>query len=352
MAKKTTYSPSQRDRMAAQWVVRERSDTFTKEDKRTLERWLRADTENADAYRRALRAWDLMGAAELLSSDRERSPQEETGPRVAPFHLPRRGGRISIWQAAAAAVVLVVVGVGLSYLLTGRPESPSDKPQVAQQAGEPGSFATAIGEIRTVALSQGSYATLNTASRITVHNTESGSAVRLAEGEAFFSVRPEQGNIFTVTAGEVTATVLGTEFSVRRFHDGVDVMLSSGKVRVERESDVVSVPALVLSDGQKVRWAPQKGFLDIQPFDPDTETAWTKGQLVFTNKPLGEVVEQVSRYLDATYVIKDRALAETLISGTFSLADPPAIIALLKAQYGLGEETSGGKIVLVKTVKE
>jgi transmembrane sensor len=65
-----------------------------------------------------------------------------------------------------------------------------------------------------------------------------------------------------------------------------------------------------------------------------TETSWTRGQLVFENQPLGEVVGELNRYSAQKMVIADASLDRLPISGTFKIGDADHFIHALEA-YGV-----------------
>ena len=66
-----------------------------------------------------------------------------------------------------------------------------------------------------------------------VEDTPGRVVVALARGGARFDVVPRAGRVFSVRAGAVTVTVLGTAFSVERVADRVGVTVTRGTVQVD-----------------------------------------------------------------------------------------------------------------------
>jgi transmembrane sensor len=66
-----------------------------------------------------------------------------------------------------------------------------------------------------------------------VENTPERITVALARGGGRFDVVPRPGRVFSVRAGEVTVTVLGTIFSVERVADRIGVTVTRGTVQVD-----------------------------------------------------------------------------------------------------------------------
>src|SRR5690606_30294323 len=92
-----------------------------------------------------------------------------------------------------------------------------------------------------IVLSDGSTIVVNASSRIRYpQQFPAGSRhVYLEEGEAFFTVAPSPASAFTVHAGDLRTTALGTSFNIRDYaHEHrITVALLSGKVQVDRTRD-------------------------------------------------------------------------------------------------------------------
>ncbi|WP_241117998.1 FecR family protein, partial [Achromobacter xylosoxidans] len=111
-------------------------------------------------------------------------------------------------------------------------------------------YRTQVGELRSVALPDGSRAELNSRSHIRVRFGEAERRVELVAGEALFSVEKNTGRPFVVDAGLGTAVVTGTRFDVRRDAEQVRVLVESGSVKVAGARDAAAVP---VGPGQGIR---------------------------------------------------------------------------------------------------
>ena len=118
---------------------------------------------------------------------------------------------------------MIVVTVGLVLLIVG--ESPVDSN---------GLYATAVGQQRLIALSDGSNVNLNTDSQIRVNFGEAYRDVYLLRGEAHFAVADDREVPFRVSAGSGRIRALGTAFSVYVRDGSVDVTVSEGTVRARK----------------------------------------------------------------------------------------------------------------------
>ncbi|HET6567294.1 MAG TPA: FecR domain-containing protein [Rhodothermales bacterium] len=206
---------------------------------------------------------------------------------------------------------------------------------------------TAQGEMRVVALADGSTVRLLGGSELTYAGSERSLAgerrVRL-EGRAYFEVVPGE-QVFTVETPTAVTTVLGTKFGVTARPEVTEVVLTTGHVALAPKSAPRRMVSL--EPGQMSRVA--EGALPTTPSDVDvTEAlAWT-GLFIFTDTPLREITSTLS---DAYGV--EVASTETLqgeeVTGTFERARPlqetlDALAATLGAKVE-GDATHGYRLI-------
>ncbi|KAF1047771.1 sigma-70 family RNA polymerase sigma factor [Xylophilus sp.] len=172
-------------------------------------------------------------------------------------------------------------------------------------------------------LPDGSRIELDAVSAAEVRYRAHGRAVELLRGAAFFAVVRDAARPFTVAAGPVTATVLGTRFGVERGMDGaVLVQVESGRVRVSRGAG----EAVELGAGQSLRVEPGRPW--PAPRADAAPALWRQGELAFEDRPLGEVLERLERY--AAFPLSADARAAALpVSGRWRIARAADWIAAL-----------------------
>ena len=181
------------DEAAALFVAR-RSEGLTPSEEQLLARWLTLDEANQRMLDGADRAWNWLGDGEdneILAEMRAHA--------LAPRPRAQLGWR---QLAAAAAVVLVVLGGAVRFAPKPAPTGPkTGRPIVLATTSI--SYVSAIGEVKTIALPDGSRMTLDADSAVVGRFGHAGRSVHLTRGRAFFAVAHDASRPFTVLAAAV-----------------------------------------------------------------------------------------------------------------------------------------------------
>ena len=321
--------------VAAAWFSRERSGEMAEADALALQAWLDADPAHRAAYAEIRQAW--AEAAAVRANPQVMAIRE----RWMASHARRRRFA-AVRLVAASLIVAVLAGAGaLGWQWAVGPKPLGDR-----------TFQTALGEQRVVTLPDGSEVTLNTGTVLRTRADKDSRLVYLEKGQAFFQVAKDAHHPFVVTAAGRTVTALGTAFDVRVDGGPFKVTLVEGKVRVEAAAPAmagaaagpssVKVQATEMVAGSQLT-APDDEQWKLTRANVIAETSWTRGQLVFEDRPLSEVVDELNRYSARKMVFADASLGRTPISGTFKVGDVDHFIHALEA-YGVarrGNSTTG-----------
>lgn len=283
--------------VAAAWVARVDTGKLPEEEQRALEAWLASDRRHRGAYARM----------QVISAHFNRAAALGQGFDARQFSVPARHSslRRALWAgggllAACLVAFAVFLGTPLQHYETGR------------------------GEIRNVALDDGSVLRLNTATQVDVNISSERRRVQLLEGEALFDVAKDPTRPFVVEAAGTLVRAVGTSFTVR--------LLPGGQVKVLVREGVVEVSGRDVSAAEPIRLAAnnrfQSGGSEVSSVKviSDTELAddlaWQSGMISLDGISLSEAVREFSRYSDTHIVIDDPAIAELTVSGRFAAADP------------------------------
>ena len=205
-------------------------------------------------------------------------------------------------------------------------------------------YATAVGERVPITLADGSRIHLNTHSALAVDFGSAARYVRLLRGEAWFEVSSDAARPFTVETPQGSVRVTGTSFGVRRDDGAMLVKLTEGDVQLSLPGSAETVG---LAAGQQARLSAE-GISDPVSFDRTAATAWLRGQMVFYDTPLAEVVASLNRYRPGRIVILDEELHRLKVSGVFTTDDPDAALTVIADTLPVGVTRLTRYLVLLR----
>lgn len=305
---------------AIAWLVRLRGEP-NDADAANFEQWYAADPRHAEAYDALLDSWEETARIARMPSAQRGRPGGAAWPMRA--------------AAAAAAAVLLLVLTGSVILahLSRREPAPSSR------------VASRVGEIRAVALEDGSQVTLDTDSAVEVRFDDGRRGLRLTKGRARFTVAQEAARPFVVGAGASEVVAHGTVFDVELRASQVCVALYQGRVEVRRSAGAAAA-STVLAPGQQL--VVDGRGVDPVPTAADPRAArWPSGMLSFENAPLADVVASANRYSRTQIVIRDPVLGGRRFTGTLRVGEPAQLAAMLGAMFGVrvGSDRAGNLIL-------
>ncbi|MEM1019884.1 MAG: FecR domain-containing protein [Pseudomonadota bacterium] len=244
--------------------------------------------------------------------------------------------------AACAALGMVLI----------RPQTPQMMPTQPKVAA----YDSQIGEIKPVMLSDGSTVTLGAHSSIEARFYEDKRIVKLNTGVAHFDVAKDIGRPFTVKAGDLEATALGTAFDVQIRGDDFSVSVAKGQVKVVYPFILDGKRMGMqtnrdLSMGQQVTATSEDGLQKVLEVSIKSMAAWRSGQLVYRGISLTNLVADLNRY-SATKIEIDairEGLTDYRFRGVFPTPDIDEVLARLASTYPVMIDRSiDGKIIVRK----
>lgn len=262
-------------------------------------------------------------AAEMLRSWRARSPEHERiWQRVARIH-GAAGEALGELQAARAPLPhglsrrTFVVGGALG--LTAAGAGWYMMPDLLRRARA--DYATGTGEVRRIALPDGSTATLGPDSAIALDFHPDIRRIELIGGMSFFDVGHEAKRPFQVTSGELAATARGTAFDISSDAGVVTVEVDSGVVEVEAASSP-GARAMLLRDGEWMAYDTAAGAVSRGRRNTGQIGAWRDRLVIADQEAVASLVARIGRWLPGRIVIAAPELRTQRVSGIFDLNDP------------------------------
>lgn len=280
------------DDEALRWFTLMHSGDATEFDHVYHGRWMAETPVHLEAYMKLATIWSDMDA---MGDPR---PEDR---RVGHRRMFSRRSILSVGASAAAfgvAAYTLPFGVWLS------------------------DYSTGTGEQKTVTLADGSTASLDAATSISLKYTRDQRSISLLRGRAYFDVAKDGARPFVVHASGGRVTALGTRFLVHEWGNSVTVSVEESAVAVEAPD----LSQAVVRQGQDTSYELGGGIGPVETADLDADTAWRRGKLIFQNRPLGQVVADVNRYRPGTIRIMDGRLRSMRISGIFNVSHPDGVL--------------------------
>lgn len=330
--------------IAAAWLARCDSEQWSAADAAELQAWLDAATAHRVAFLRVQAMWQHSNRLKALGAglptgtlpapgtwDQSRFFEQCASGTEAALVSERRGFARLARPQAIAAVLLLALALGGAWVL--RPTGPA--------------YRTSIGGLVSVPLADGSNVTLNTDTSIRVAETAAERNVELQAGEAFFEVAKDPARPFIVHAGRTRVIAVGTQFSVRRDRDGLDVIVAEGRVRVVDSSKGEAVPDIKLAAGE-IAHLREDGVLVSQESLPRVQDAlsWRRGFLVFRDTTLAAAAAEFNRYNTRKIAIQDPQTAAIRIGGNFRATNLEVFVRLLEDSFPIEARRADETIVL------
>lgn len=202
------------------------------------------------------------------------------------------------------------------------------------------------GEIRTVALPDGSKAMLDSEAAIDIAYSDGERRVRLLRGKAWFDVKHGDPRAFRVAALDGVTQDIGTAFEVDRDASAVTVSVTEGAVRVlSPGSDDSDGP--ILRASERARYTQGGAVQRIDTMDQSRIAAWRRGIIVIDSLPVADAIADVARYRQGyTWVIGTGNSAP--VSGIFKTDAPDEALTMLTQMAGLKVTRLPGGVVIVR----
>ncbi|WP_066542441.1 MULTISPECIES: FecR domain-containing protein [Sphingomonadaceae] len=314
------------DSEAAAWAAR--LDARPGEPMPDLDDWLARDPRRSGALLRAQAILDALGGEGTETGE----PAGQSRDTILSIAMSLSSARR--WRmASSGALATIAAAVALFFSL-------DDAGQV---------YETQTGEIKQIALADGSAMSIDARSRLEVDYDSSARRIRMENGRVIFRAAKADPRPFVVEVGAVTITDIGTEFQVfdDPASDAIEVLVTEGVVEVATGSERLRMTAgqrlkVSRSGVQTVHLKPEL----LPTRDMLRTTAWREGRLELDGETLSEAVAQLNRTNQLQIVIADPALGSKELFGTFQTSDPRGFAQAIAVSLDTSITERGGVIVI------
>jgi len=223
------------------------------------------------------------------------------------------------WFSAAAAIVLIIFSSYFYY---------ASLPTIAK---------TNFGEQKTIVLSDGSQAMLNSKSLLSFPKKWKNKRELTLNGEAFFKVK--KGKTFRVNTSNGSVTVLGTQFNVNAQDNYFSVKCFEGKVMVIQNKDTI-----YLTKGK----AYQNNNTKIEQWDfNNNKPSWLQGESNFKSAHLSIVIQSLENQFGIE-IIENNIDTSQIFTGSFSYNDLNIALKSVFSPMNIDFTIENKKVFLLK----
>jgi transmembrane sensor len=218
---------------------------------------------------------------------------------------------------------------------------------------------------RQMVLPDGSVAEMRDGARVEVDFSGTLRRVKLLQGEAHFAVEKNPAWPFVVEAGGVEVRAVGTAFAVGVAPQGIEVVVTEGKVAVDRAApEIVAAPSaqrteplafVAAGEGTRVEppvavdgASPRLRVIAMDEAEVTERLSWRVPRLELSGTPLSVAVEALNRHSAVKLVIGDPSLARLQVSGIVRADQADALVNLLAANFDVTAELRGQETVLLR----
>ena len=325
------------NQQAIDWLFKLHAEDISPEEMHEFAEWLSQDSSHAFALGEAEDMFDAM----IIAGNglRQKQGQDQPTPvindnNVSVVNIHKSANRFRYWLA-------VPITLAAAWLLAVLSIMPNQAHLLDTYLSD---YHTGTGELRDIALNDGSHLLLNTNSAVSVDYQNDLRLITLRHGQVRFAVAKEPQRAFEVKSGGLTIRALGTVFEVYNLeNDTVRVAVQEHAVSATLSTAQVSeqAPTVIIKEGQQLNY--QGGSRLPSPVTANLSQigAWSQQKLFVNDQPLSEVIAELNRYRNGRIFIHDATLNNQRIMGVFSLANTDEAVHTLSNVLALKETRMG-----------
>jgi ferric-dicitrate binding protein FerR (iron transport regulator) len=255
---------------------------------------------------------------------------------------PARSGRVAFPHLTLARSHARYVAIGATALLLGMFALLARETRFVHTPAQR-EYATAIGERKTISLSDGSRVILAPQSRLRVPDNFGATTTRTIslDGEAYFDVPAVSRAPFIVQTAGIVTRVLGTSFGVRRYATDSATLVAVHTGRVMSGGARANI---TLASGNTAIVTDSTATRSTEPVA--RSVAWTRDRLIFDGTNAGAMLTTLGRWYGYDFRLADSSLARVNVRAEFRIGDAADALMILKRVLHVTMTYDGNTITL------
>jgi len=357
---------------AVTWLIKLDSDKpLTSQENGEFQEWLSRSAVHRESINQLSQFWGNNVLTELMVPLGKSETQRGLWVGLLASWVNGWASSLTGSRAISATAAVTALAVSLMLVFGGQDITQSN-----------GLYVTAVGQQKSIEMSDGSTLQLNTNSQVEVSYNDSYRNIRLIQGQVHFDVAKNPELPFRVYAGSGRVQAVGTAFTVYLKDKDVDVLVTEGRVALAALAPTQTPTLIPISTSFENTAADKNLYSRVDPYvnsaaknlgeldageavtmtlsqnqlDPQTNEntgsvlapikiisqedlkrrqSWRNGLLVFSGEPLEYVVNEISRYTTVSIEITDPQVRLMEIGGRFRVGDVDGMFNALEANFGL-----------------
>jgi len=196
-----------------------------------------------------------------------------------------------------------------------------------------------------VILPDGSKVLLNAASSLTYPTAFGGNTRTVVlRGEAYFEISQNKQKPFIVHANGTAVKVLGTHFEISAYQDddAVTTTLLEGSVNMQK-----GATSTRLKPGEQGIAVHSRNTINVQKANTEQVMAWTRGQFVFNDVSIKEVMKIASRWYDVDVEYHGNVQYKKFGGTTSKYKNITELLDNMSAAGGIHYKIDGRRVILM-----
>lgn len=283
--------------------------------------------------------------SEMELSERLQGLKNKIGLNDMPLNsVPQKRDKISgkkfYFAVAVAASALLLLSLLFNIYQFSTKEVPQIQTPLAMRPKTDviNTFYTERGVKGKIVLEDSTVVWLNSDSKIIYpeHFANDSRQVKF-EGEGFFEVKKNSEWPMVVTTEKgMSIKVLGTKFHIRSYNNDEteQATLFTGKIQlaklVKGKGGVMEKRTFDMIPNEVVVFNKTGVQLISQKADTTKKVAWKRGELLFEETPMSEVVKMLERWHGAKIIVRDSSVLNFRFTGSFNSESLVQILELIK----------------------
>jgi ferric-dicitrate binding protein FerR (iron transport regulator) len=287
------------------------SGNASQEEIALLEKLMQESDGDRKAFELSRKAWETgkVWIPKETTADDKNRVQSEISKHVY-LQLQRIRRRSVIYKIAAILAIPLTLAVGRFFF---KADSAKSEESTFCEISAP------KGHIAKCILPDKSEVWLNTGSSVRYDITGFNREKReiYLDGEAFFTVAKDSTKPFKVVTGIADVEVTGTSFNVKAIGESgiFETVLAEGSVNLTMKKWIEQKVELRPND--RVVFDPVTKKLSVHHADVEMYTCWRKGEILFKDATLNDLIKELERIYDIRFRVSDPKLGETRFRGMF-----------------------------------